>query len=285
MILGVDLSSNNPVFNFALAQSQGCRTAYIKEGGDNIPRYISGSYAARVDAAKQMGWQVGSYWITGGHDPAAAADFAAAHLEAFGPADYIVLDNETLDSGNVYNDAEAAAWVRQTLTHVGGNPARILHYGSKSFIESHAWPQLLATGCSFLIADYNGTPLQNHIPSTIPASRVVGHQYADNGSIGGALVDVNAFVDSFLLTITAGLPADIITALENDDMMLITSTGKRTPLLIGPLGSINITDPLQVAGLTATVGAKQLNDLQLDAIHNAVNAYAANAKLYLNSKS
>lgn len=213
MILGVDLSSNNPVFNFPLANTEGCRTGYIKLGGDNIPRYASGSYAGRVDAAHAVGWAVGSYWITGGHDPVGSANFFCDHLHDFRPGDYVVLDNETLDSGNTYTDAEAATWVRAVLARIGGSPSRILHYGSKSFVASHGWPQLLATSCSFLIADYNGTPLQGHIPANIPASRVVGHQYADNANFGGALVDGNAFVDGFLTTITAGTGA---TLLEDD---------------------------------------------------------------------
>lgn len=290
MILGVDLSSNNAVFNFPLAQSQGCRTAYVKLGGDNIPTYASGSYAPRVAAAKAVGWPVGSYWITGGHNPDAAAAFFTAHLAAFGPADYVVLDNEALDSGNVYNDAEAAEWVRQVHAHIGGNPARILHYGSKSFMESHQWPQLLATGCSFLIADYNGTPLQNHVPSTIPPSRVVGHQYADNGSIGGGgPVDLNAFTDSFFAIVnSAALSAtpikEVLKALENGEMKLITSTGKLSPLLVGPLGCINVIDQQEIDSCKVAFGTEQFNDPQLVALQRVVGRYAANAKLVLAGK-
>jgi len=196
--LVVDLSSNNAVFDFPLANSQGCRSAYVKVGGDNIPRYFSPSYTPRADSGHLLGWPLGSYWITGGHDPASAAAFFVAHLRSYRMPDYVVLDNEKLDDGNVYTDAEAAAWVNEVVA-LGIPASRVLHYGSKSFMESHAWPQLLATGCSFIIADYNGTPLVNHIPSTIPASRVVGHQYADNGNVGGAHpVDLNAFVPGFL---------------------------------------------------------------------------------------
>lgn len=203
-LLVVDLSSNNRTFDFGLANAQGCRSGYIKVGGDNLsPRYFSPSYAPRVDAAHSVGWSVGSYWITGGHDPDASALFMAAHLEAFGPADYIVLDNESLDDGNPYNDAEAAEWVRAAAADSGHPTSRILHYASKSLMDSHEWPELLATGCMFIIADYNGTPFVNHVPSTIPAERIVGHQYADNGNIGGASpVDLNAFTEAFLTNIT-----------------------------------------------------------------------------------
>jgi hypothetical protein len=218
--LVVDLSSNNPVFSFPLANSQGCRSGYIKLGGDNIARYVSGSYAARVDAAHAAGWPVGSYWLTGRHDPDQAALFFDQHLRNFGGPDYIVLDNETLDDGNTYTDAEAAEWVRAVHTHVNVAPERVVHYGSKSFMESHSWPQLLATGCSFIIADYNGTPFVNHVPSTIPADRIIGHQYADNGSIGGAHpVDLNAFTEAFIAAVTpAGGGASPITPKNGNDV-------------------------------------------------------------------
>jgi GH25 family lysozyme M1 (1,4-beta-N-acetylmuramidase) len=282
MILGVDLSSNNAVFSFPQAQSQGCRTAYVKLGGDNIPTYLSSSYAPRVDAAHAVGWPVGSYWITGGHNPDAAAAFFTAHLEAFGAPDYVVLDNESLDSGNVYNDAEAAEWVRQVHAHVGGNPARILHYGSKSFMESHAWPQLLATGCSFLIADYNGTPLQNHVPSTIPASRVVGHQYADNGNIGGGgPVDLNAFVDSFLSTIstasTTATPITLETLMALKDSIQFFTNPKRGVFLAGPAAWLPIDNRDGVNGqhkidlLNKYVGAIPVTEVSDVADWDALN--------------
>lgn len=236
MILGVDLSSNNPNFNFALAQTQGVRTAYIKLGGDNIPEYYSPSYAPRVDAAHGLGWPVGSYWITGGHNPDGAAAFFDAHLRNFGAPDYVVLDNETLDSGNTYTDAEAAEWVRVVHGFIGGDPSRILHYGSKSFMASHAWPLLLTTGCSFIIADYNGTPLVNHVPATIPASRVVGHQYADNGNFGGASVDANAFTDNFLTltTASAGAPIPLEKLMALKDTLQYFSNPTRGVFLAGP---------------------------------------------------
>lgn len=197
-ILGVDLSSNQGSFNFQTAWNQGVRACYIKLGGDNIARYESGVYAARVDAAHAVGMKVGSYWLTGKHDAGAAADFFAAHLHSFGAPDFVVLDNEALDSGNIYNDHEAATWVNEVHAHIGGDPRRILHYANTSLMNSHAWPELLATGCSFLIANYNGTPFGGSFaPHTIPLNRIVGHQYADNGNIGGwSPVDLNAFTDT-----------------------------------------------------------------------------------------
>jgi hypothetical protein len=77
------------------------------------------------------------------------------------------------------------------------------------------------------------------------------------------------------------IPAEVLKVLENGEMLLITSIGKLSPLLIGPVGSINITDQGEVDALTGTIGAKQVNDVQLLRIQAAVNRYAANAKLVI----
>jgi hypothetical protein len=85
-------------------------------------------------------------------------------------------------------------------------------------------------------------------------------------------------------TNATSIPTEVLHVLENGNMLLITSVGKRSPLLIGPLGSINIVDQGEIDALTGTIGAKQVNDVQLDRIRNAVNQYAANAKVFLTGK-
>ncbi|MDN4598839.1 M15 family metallopeptidase [Leifsonia virtsii] len=96
------------------------------------------------------------------------------------------------------------------------------------------------------------------------------------------IIPINTYVALASLNATALSPDDIRSLLE-DDMKLITSTGQRPPLLIGSLGSIYLTDQKEIDGTTAAFGALQVNDLQQDAIHNAVNRYAENAKTYLNA--
>jgi hypothetical protein len=119
---------------------------------------------------------------------------------------------------------------------------------------------------------------------------VVGHQYADNGNIGGGgPVDLNAFTDSFFATISAAsLSAtpiqEVLKALENGEMKLITSTGKLSPLLVGPLGAINVIDQQEIDSCKVAFGTEQFNDVQLVALRNVVGRYAANAKLVLQGK-
>jgi hypothetical protein len=79
----------------------------------------------------------------------------------------------------------------------------------------------------------------------------------------------------------AGIPTKILDALEKNKMLLLTSVEKRSPLLIGPLGCINIVDQGEVDALKGSVGAAQTNDLQMQQIQNAVVRYAANARAYL----
>lgn len=199
-INGIDVSSSQATFDFALAYAQGYRTAYIKLGGQNLQGnapYVSSVYAARVDAAHAAGLIVGSYWVPGLHDPAGAANFVLANLHNFLPGDYVVLDNETLNFGNAYADTEAALFGKTIHNSIGGAWRRVKHYESESPLAAGAWPNLLATGCGFIVAWYGHSPLAFTNIGSIPADRIDGHQYADNGNVGGASpVDLNAFKDN-----------------------------------------------------------------------------------------
>ncbi|MDN4616399.1 GH25 family lysozyme [Leifsonia sp. F6_8S_P_1B] len=200
-ILGVDLSSNNPVFDWALAWSQGVRAAYIKLGGDNIPRYVSSSYPVRVDDARRQGMIVGHYWVTGGHDPVSAAEFFVRNLRNPQPGDFFVLDNEHLDDGNMYSDAEAAIWIRTVQAAVGGDKRRVFHYASGSPMkQKYAWTQTIATGAQALVAWYDQTPLEFPRPlGDWPESQIGGHQYTSSANLGnGGRIDANAFKDNAL---------------------------------------------------------------------------------------
>lgn len=195
-ITGPDVSTYQSGINYALAAQQGHAVTYIKLGGDNIPRYVSGSYAGLVDKARAAGLRVGHYWVTGGHDPEVAAAFFLANLHNAQPGDFFVLDNEPLDDGNAYDDDEAARWVRTVQGGVSGAPNRLFHYSSQSQTNSHGWPETLATGCSFIIANYNDSPFRLTV-TTIPAERIMGHQYTSSGSAGGlSPIDMNAFKDN-----------------------------------------------------------------------------------------
>lgn len=215
-ILAVDLSSNNPVFNFPLAVTQGCTTTYLKLGGDNIPRYVSGVYAGRVDQARAAGMRVGHYWVTGGHDPEAAAAFYVRNLRNVQPSDFFVLDNEKLDDGNMYSDDEAARWIRTVQAAVGGSPRRVFMYCSESPLAGSPWTAVRATGAQALVAWYGHAPMAFGAIGSWPASQIGGHQYTDNGTLGGATgLDLNAFADTaFDYSSTASLGATLL----GDDM-------------------------------------------------------------------
>lgn len=196
-IVGPDVSSNQGTFNFALAYAQGARTTYIKLGGDNIPRYVSGSYAGRVDQARAAGLRVGHYWITGGHDPVAAAQFFVRNLRNVQPGDYFVLDNEALDDGNMYGDGEAAQWIATVQSLVGGSKRRVFMYCSQWPLSQGTWAGTRATGCQALVAWYGRAPLSFGAVGAWPASQIGGHQFTSSANMGGwPATDLNVFKDN-----------------------------------------------------------------------------------------
>jgi hypothetical protein len=67
-------------------------------------------------------------------------------------------------------------------------------------------------------------------------------------------------------------------------MKLITSTGKLSPLLVGPFGCINVIDQQEIDSCKVAFGTEQFNDPQLVALQKVVVRYAANAKLVLAGK-
>jgi len=295
-ILGVDLSSNNPVFDWALARQQGVRAAYIKLGGDNlIPRYVSGSYAGRVDQARAHGMIVGHYWVTGRHDPEAAAAFFVRNLRNVQAGDFFVLDNEHLDDGNTYTDDEAARWIRTVQGLVGGDPRRVFHYASGSPLrQKGAWPRTIATGAQALVAWYDQQPFGFPRPlGDWPERQIGGHQYSSSVNLGnGGRIDANVFKDNafaFTGTATSGeAVTKIIKELENDMKLIVSVAGagpkgapQLSPILAGPFGSVSIVDQTELDGLTVAFGKAEMNDVQLVAVRTACARYAENARLNL----
>jgi hypothetical protein len=255
MLTGPDVSSNQSSFDFNLAYAQGHRACYIKLGGENIPEYESASYPARFAAAVAAGFIVGSYWITGGHDPVQAAGYYCDRLARNSLGDFHVLDNETLDNGNTYNDAEAAAFIRTEQARLGGDPRRFFMYASESTLAAGSWAETRATGCQALVAWYGQPPLAFGGIGAWPAAQIGGHQYADNANVGGwPNTDLNAWKDDALTftTVTGGGPIPItpIEETEEDDMAtgyyakgdkmpntfwIDQTTGKRRPATAGEL--------------------------------------------------
>jgi hypothetical protein len=295
MLTGPDVSSSQGSFNFATAFQQGHRACYIKLGGDNIPEYVSGSYAQRVDAARGSNFIVGHYWITGGHSPASAAAFYVRNLRGVTGKDFFVLDNERLDSGNPYNDAETALWVKTVASLLGVSTSRIFVYGSKYFFQGQSWTETLATGARFIIANYTGTPFSGGFaPNNIPADRIVGHQYTDSANVGGwSPVDMNAFTDNaFTYSGTSSTTATPLTG-ENDNMARIlniheTIDGKTTDNTIffdgGPGVGIKGISSIQHKVLLDRYIANATGDKMYPAELAIVNGYLTPSKPSIDPK-
>jgi hypothetical protein len=199
MLRGPDLNSWKSTFDFAAAARQEqIAFSYNKLGGNNIANaagtrvpYVSGSYPSLTARTHAVGWRAGHYWVTGGTDIVGSARFFLANLYDFRLGfDFAVLDNETLDDGRTWTDAECAVW----WDIVGPSTKLNFQYSSKDNFS--ALPLTLARGVKIISADYNGIEdVVSAIPSNIPADKVVGHQFSDNYNIGGLSVDYNVFTD------------------------------------------------------------------------------------------
>lgn len=199
MLIGPDTNSYKVGFDYRLAKAQGCTVTYVKLGGNNISGnapYFSDSYATFVDDARAAGYSnVGHYWVVGGNDMEGAARFFAARIRNRQASDFFVLDNEQLDAGRRWTDAESARWFRVVGDLFGYK--NLFLYGSRdNDLGRHAWPECLALGVKVISAVFNNRPLTNYVPSTIPASAVKGHQYTSSANVGGKIaIDMNAFLD------------------------------------------------------------------------------------------
>lgn len=199
-ISGFDVDALNKPISFDRAFSQGFRACYIKMGGNNLSGnapYLmtsNGGYQGQVNQAFSAGFGiVGSYWMVGGHSPAASADFYAAHRDPRTVFD--VIDNESIDAGNVWSDAECAAFIDRLASKdlPNFNP---WNYANKSDWNAHSWPELQRRGVKGLVAYYNNSPLQN-IGVNYPSSLIFGHQYTSSATIGGInSVDADIFTDN-----------------------------------------------------------------------------------------
>jgi hypothetical protein len=199
---GFDVDSyNKPNFNFDAAFNEGYGTAIVKLGGNNL----SGNQPYRMNgypdfANKQAKFPIrGAYWVTGGGNPYAAAVFYAQNRAPWTNLD--ILDNERLDSGNPWNDAQACIFF-DTLASFrlpGYNPWQ---YGSRDSLWKSwgPWPGLQARKVLALIALYNGAPLQN-IGTNYDGALTKGHQWSSSATIGGSgNIDANAFTPDAFIT-------------------------------------------------------------------------------------
>jgi hypothetical protein len=198
MIPGIDVATSQRSLDFALAYSLGYRKCYVKLGGDNTSaRYVAPNYNPQVDAARKAGFQVGHYWVTGRDDPAGSADYFWENRRNPAALDFYVLDNERLDSGRLWTDAECAVFFRRIIDK-GADPRMLAVYVGAADLRAGTWSQTEALGINLIVASYGqNTGTRDAEPNLGGRFGGVwaGHQYTSNGRIGGVAVDLNVFQD------------------------------------------------------------------------------------------
>lgn len=195
----LDVSTYQAGLDPAKAWAAGYRAVYVKLGGDNIkPRYVAPHYNEQVDKFRKAGFIIGHYWVPGG-DPVGAADFFVRHLRNLDKAkDFLVLDNETLDDGSYFNDAQAATWLREVEKRSGVSHAQMFMYVGQSFAAERAWPLVNAYNPKIIVAVYGVNDGKRHAdPNTghVFTHSWTGHQFTSVGRIEGynGNLDLNVF--------------------------------------------------------------------------------------------
>ena len=201
----IDTATWQRDLNLALPFADGFRDIYVKFGGDNDdPTYESPYYEQQVNAAIALGFEhVGAYYVPNADPsdaddidtPAQQADFMLAGLHRWDRrTGFVVLDNENLDGAVRFNDAQAAEFVERGKAGLQAPGRQFIVYTNLNDARAHEWPLLLETGCMFIIAAPSYPPGELPVIPTIPADRIVGHQYGTR-VWGGVTTDVNVFWD------------------------------------------------------------------------------------------
>jgi hypothetical protein len=193
-MVSIDLASTQRNLDLTLTKGTGDESAYVKLGGDNVPRYTAPYYAVEVDRARAAGYRVGHYWVPNLlRDPNGAADYFVDSLHNWQSSDFVVLDNENLDGARAYGDAEIADWVNRVGNRLGIGGKQIKVYLPLGVARSNNWPLTLnAKQCDFIIAAYSYAPFTYDLLGKIAPSRNNGHQYG--GAVyGGITVDIDAW--------------------------------------------------------------------------------------------
>jgi len=239
-IWGFDVDSYNKAgFAFQTARAQGYTCALIKFGGMNLPGnapYMMNGYHAFAQAALDVGFDiVGDYLVTGGSNPAAAAQFWLRNRH--GGLDFHELDNEKLDSGNPFNDGQACVY----FDTIGTATDRWMYGSRDSLWNAGSWSGLASRKIKAHVAIYNGSPFQNIVPRTYPAELVLAHQFTSSASIGGlGAIDANAYADHAFVT------SNTQTVVEEDMALICAKDQPGKPVFLFAPGYVkHLADPAQ----------------------------------------
>jgi GH25 family lysozyme M1 (1,4-beta-N-acetylmuramidase) len=254
-------------------KAAGVTRVILKAGGGDSGRYQDSMWTTNAPTVVAAGLILEAYWFNGTTDPAGDAAFVLTFLPA---GIRVWADVESEGSMAHWSDDQADTFERAVIA--GGHPTGTYMSSSVTF---GSWPK-----CSrrpLWVAAYGGSA----VPAVGSWRAPVLWQYTSTGHLPGYSGYLD--LDEDLAGIdTAGLSAtpiqEVLKALENGEMKLITSTGKLSPLLVGPFGCINVIDQQEIDSCKVAFGTEQFNDPQLVALQKVVVRYAANAKLVLQGK-
>ncbi|MFC5931987.1 peptidase M23 [Cryobacterium melibiosiphilum] len=185
-VYGVDVATSQRNLDFQALKNAGYQYAIVKAGGSNVvPTYVAPHYTAEVGRARAAGLLVGHYWMVGSNSPAADAAFFLGNLYDYRSGDLLALDNEAINSGRLWTDAEAATFMRAVKSKLGYVP---FMYINRADLSQSSWTEVRALNAKLWIAAPDGVPGSVNISAF---SEWAIHQYSWTGNQNGIEIDLN----------------------------------------------------------------------------------------------
>ncbi|ASD24247.1 peptidase M23 (plasmid) [Cryobacterium sp. LW097] len=185
-VYGVDVGTSQRGFDFQALRAAGYQFAIVKAGGSNVvPTYVAPHYVTEVSRVRAAGLLVGHYWMVGSNTPAVDAAYFLDNLFDYRAGDILALDNEAINTGRKWTDAEAAVFMRAVKTRLGYVP---FMYINRADLSGSSWPEVRALGAKLWIAAPDGVPGTVNITAF---SDWAIHQYSWTGNQNGTDVDLN----------------------------------------------------------------------------------------------
>lgn len=187
-VYGLDVWTPHVDLNYLSIRDSGYQFVIVKMGGSNVePIYVGTNYRSEIDKVRSTGMIVGHYWVAGSNTPTQDVEFFLNNLYDYRPGDLICLDNEAIDNGRLWTDAECAAFINTVKSRIGATP--FLYTGSNLLANNGPWTQTQATGAKLWIADYRYGIGEPDFGTAYPDWAI--HQYASEIPLQGRQTDRN----------------------------------------------------------------------------------------------
>ncbi|APZ81745.1 peptidase domain protein [Rathayibacter phage NCPPB3778] len=188
MVEGIDISRLQTGIDLNAAKREGIEFVFVKASGGNTGSlYRADGYSQNIGAVRTAGLKAGHYHVSGGASGSDAGRYFAQNLIGYQSGDALILDNEVLDDGRLYGDAEAADFMNAVKSVIPN--ANLFLYLSASDLRSRDWSRTTSLA-KVWVASYSNDDGNRHDVDTGGKPWAI-HQYSSNRLVAGRRVDAN----------------------------------------------------------------------------------------------